>query len=274
MVCRVLSKYERSNTPVDVQRLMGNFTLDSIGHVAFGCDLGCLQRELASSWQDGTTSTASKDFALAFDTAQHLAIKRFVRPLQAIVPPFLRSFVFEDYRKMKRARTTMQSFCNMLITEAERCRANDIVKWRDRHDLLAMHMRESDKHTRQDLCDMILSFFIAGRDTTRATLTFFFKVLAENPEIEKELFREIDNVFGRSQAATEANETGGRKRGRSLNTLSWDVLQPKKLPYLDGLIREVLRLYPVRATFDAFRRFSLFLFRKLSGRPSPRMFNL
>ena len=44
-----------------------------------------------------------------------------------------------------------------------------------------MHIKDKDvKHTKLDLVDMILSFFIAGRDTTRATLTFFFKVLVRN----------------------------------------------------------------------------------------------
>ena len=132
---------------------------------------------------------------------------------------------------MKESRKTMEAFCNKMIDEALTCQAQNKAKWENRHDLLAMHIKDKDaKHTREDLVDMILSFFIAGRDTTRATLTFFFKILTQNPEIERKLMSEMRTVFGDFKIDSKS--------------LTFDKLQRKTMPYLDGVIQEVLRLYP------------------------------
>jgi len=225
-VCKVLNKYSTSGETLDLQRLMGSFTLDSIGHVAFGSNLECLDREIRKV--SGTQLSASQEFAIAFDKAQHHAIERFVTPLRKLVPSFLRSYMFKSEREIIETRRVMVTFCNKMIDEAIKCRDKNKKKWDQRHDLLAMHIKDaSAKHTRSDLIDMILSFFIAGRDTTRATLTFLFKVLGQNPDIQKKLLEEINDTFGSSSS-----------------TPTFDKLQRKSMPYLDGLVQEVLRLYP------------------------------
>jgi cytochrome P450 len=71
-----------------------------------------------------------------------------------------------------------------------------------------------------------MSFMIAGRDTTAATLTFLFHLLATNPAVQAKLLAEID-------AKIPLN--GSDKI--DFNTLS-------KLVYLEALIKEVLRLHP------------------------------
>ncbi len=227
-VCKVLNKYSTSGEKLDLQRLMGNFTLDSIGHVAFGSNLECLDREIRKV--SGTELSASQEFAIAFDRAQNCAIQRFMTPFRKLFPRFLRRYVFKAERDVMETRRVMVKFCNKMIDEAIQCRDMNKKKWDQRHDLLAMHIKDtSAKHTRSDLTDMILSFFIAGRDTTRATLTFLFKVLCQNPDIQKKLLEEINDVFG----------SGSRS-----STPTFDELQRKSMPYLDGLVQEVLRLYP------------------------------
>lgn len=198
---------------------MGNFTLDSIGHIAFGSDLGCIRREIKRV--EGKEPSASHQFAVAFDVAQHRALERFISPFRNIFPTFLRPYLFKGEYEVRESRrmmevcllfffcvhsfltvlkpsiclfpnqwkttythtrnTPLQIFCNKMIDEALTCRDQNKTKWNNRQDLLAMHIKDKDvKHTKLDLVDMILSFFIAGRDTTRATLTFFFKVLVRN----------------------------------------------------------------------------------------------
>ncbi|KAJ6412223.1 hypothetical protein OIU84_005308 [Salix udensis] len=39
--------------------------------------------------------------------------------------------------------------------------------------------------------DIVISFILAGRDTTSAALTWYFWLVSQNPEIEKEILREI-----------------------------------------------------------------------------------
>ena len=94
-LCEVLKKYSESKEILDIQRLMGNFTLDSIGHVAFGSDLGCLRREATTV--EGKQPSASHRFAIAFDVAQHRAIERFVTPVRKFFPAFIRPYVVFDH---------------------------------------------------------------------------------------------------------------------------------------------------------------------------------
>jgi hypothetical protein len=51
------------------------------------------------------------------------------------------------------------------------------------------------------LHDVVMSFMIAGRDTTAATLTFLFRMLARNRAVQDELVREIDLHYGTGKGA-------------------------------------------------------------------------
>ncbi|KAM7490728.1 hypothetical protein LguiA_033649 [Lonicera macranthoides] len=79
------------------------------------------------------------------------------------------------------------------------------------------------------LRDSLLTLMTAGRDTTSATLTWFFWLLAKNPLVEIEIQKEIRNKINLNE------ET---KRG------FFKAEDLHKLVYLHGAVCEVLRLYP------------------------------
>ena len=91
---------------MDIQRLMGNFTLDSIGHIAFGSDLGCIRREVKRV--EGKDPSASHQFAVAFDVAQHRALERFISPFRNIFPTFLRPYLFKGEYEVRESRRMME----------------------------------------------------------------------------------------------------------------------------------------------------------------------
>lgn len=62
-----LDTYAQSGAEFDLQDLFYRYTLDSIGRIAFGVDLGCLTKE-------------SVPFATAFDTAQEICMLRLIDP--------------------------------------------------------------------------------------------------------------------------------------------------------------------------------------------------
>ena len=104
----------------------------------------------------------------------------------------------------------------------------------------------SDKFLR----DIVMAFMIAGRDvnplsvpfsksnvfsyvqTTAATLSFAFFLLATHTEIQDRVYNEIIQVF--NEAEEEKEDAHGR--------VTFEML--KKMPYLDGIVFEVLRLFP------------------------------
>merc|ERR1711865_298319 len=71
--------------------------------------------------------------------------------------------------------------------------------------------------------DMVLNFLIAGRDTTAHSLSWTFHLLLGHPEVEKRVLEEIEEVIGDKAVA-------------------YDDLN--KLPFLQAVVNESLRLYP------------------------------
>ncbi|CAI9303568.1 unnamed protein product [Lactuca saligna] len=81
-------------------------------------------------------------------------------------------------------------------------------------------------NSRTFLKDTIFSLMIAGRDTTSTGLSWFFYLIAKNPNIENKIREEIEKQVGDSK---------------------WKYLNAKELEglvYLHGGLCEALRLYP------------------------------
>ncbi|MGV9675484.1 cytochrome P450 [Nocardia sp. NPDC003482] len=87
--------------------------------------------------------------------------------------------------------------------------------------LLAAHDRDSD--ARGDVSDAVVTFFVAGAETTSAALSWVLYSLARQPDIEARLHAEVDAVLA------------GRLP-------EYDDLE--RLPLASRIVTETLRLYP------------------------------
>ena len=96
-----------------------------------------------------------------------------------------------------------------------------------RNDLLSLLMSAMDEDgtqmTPKQLRDETMTLFLAGHETTAQLLAWAWYLLGENPSAEARLHEELSGV---------------------LNGRSPEPSDLAKLPYLDALLREVLRLYP------------------------------
>jgi cytochrome P450 len=95
------------------------------------------------------------------------------------------------------------------------------------HDLLSLLMGAMDEDgtqmTPQQLRDETMTLFLAGHETTALTLSWTWYLLGRNPAAATRLHEELDGVLG------------GREPG---------VADLERLPYLNAVISEVLRMYP------------------------------
>jgi cytochrome P450 len=95
------------------------------------------------------------------------------------------------------------------------------------NDLLAMLMNAMDddgsQMTPTQLRDEAMTLFLAGHETTAITLAWTWYLLSENPQAAEKLHAELREVLG--------------GRAPQVNDLT-------RLPYLLGVVNEVLRLYP------------------------------
>lgn len=95
------------------------------------------------------------------------------------------------------------------------------------NDLLALLMGAMDEDgtqmTRQQLHDETMTLFLAGHETTAQMLTWTWHALSQNPSVEARLQEELNGVLG---------------------ALPMEAVDLSRLPYLQAVMNEVLRLYP------------------------------
>jgi cytochrome P450 len=140
--------------------------------------------------------------------------------VRILLPPIARYLPTPRMISFRRAVARMDNTVYSIIAQH---RANKT----DSGDLLSMLMsaRDEDGSRMSDkqLRDEVLTFLIAGHETTALALTWTWHLLAQHPEIEKNLHEELDRVL----------------RGRAPQFSDLPALT-----YTERVIKESMRLYP------------------------------
>jgi cytochrome P450 len=106
-----------------------------------------------------------------------------------------------------------------------------------REDILSRFIlaSEEDPETMNDryLRDIVLSFLIAGKDTTANTLSWFFYMLCKNPVVQDKAAYEIKESVDWAQEDNMETYTARLSQGAI-----------DKMHYLHATLTETLRLYP------------------------------
>lgn len=160
---------------------------------------------------DADTSTTVNQFKRAVDVVQKASNTASLLPYWVPTPLRIRSYL---------ANKTLDEIVYKFIDERR-------ASGEDRGDLLSMLLlsedengeRMSDKEARDEAVTLIL----AGHETTANALNWTWWLLAQYPEVEAKLHRELDKVL--------------RGRPPSLADL-------RNLPYADMVIKESMRLMP------------------------------
>ncbi|KAJ6412222.1 hypothetical protein OIU84_005307 [Salix udensis] len=172
----ILSTAAANNTVLDLQDILQRFAFDNICKIAFGYDPAYLLPDLPET-----------EFAKTFDEAAKISSGRF-----ATLLPFLwkikRFLNTGSEKRLKEACSDLREFARNIIKEKKQELSNKPSL--ETVDLLSRFL--SSGHSDEDfVTDIVISFILAGRDTTSAALTWYFWLLSQNPEIEKEILREI-----------------------------------------------------------------------------------
>lgn len=106
-----------------------------------------------------------------------------------------------------------------------------------KEDVLSRFLVESEKDkenmTDQYLRDIILSFLIAGKDSSANTLAWFFYMLCKHPLIQEKVLQEVKIATEVRDQLSVDEFVGG------LTEAALDRMQ-----YLHAALTETLRLYP------------------------------
>jgi cytochrome P450 len=126
--------------------------------------------------------------------------------------------------RAERAYQFLDSLVYGIIEERRRRRDAGEPEGRDVLSLLMNAMDEDgSRMTAKQLRDEVMTLFIAGHETTAVTLGWLWHLLAHHPQVEARLCEELQSVL-RGRAPTPEDLP--------------------RMPYLDAVVHEVLRLYP------------------------------
>ncbi|KAG9457095.1 hypothetical protein H6P81_001603 [Aristolochia fimbriata] len=133
---------------------------------------------------------------------------------------------------MKETIAGLNSIIDSWIDEhrAKKRTLSDSENNREKQDFIDGLLRDMEKSPKSDsdaqafIRQIILAIILAGTDTTHNTLTWALSLLVNNAEVLQKVRDEIDTQVGSER---EPNES--------------DL---KKLPYLQAVVKETLRLYP------------------------------
>ena len=137
-----------------------------------------------------------------------------------ILPPIMRHVPVPAMIRVKRAVRELDEIVNRIIRQRR-------ASGQDFGDLLSMLMAARDEDgsgmTDRQLRDEILTFLLAGHETTAVSLSWTWYLLSEHPKVEQKLRKELTQVLG--------------GRAPQLEDLS-------RLPYTEKVVKESMRLYP------------------------------
>ena len=212
---QLVEKWERLNPDdeIDVPADMTRLTLDTIGMCGFGYRFNSFYREEPHPF------VASMMLALSENTAalsrlpiQNRLMRRINRPLQEAI-------------------TFMNSMVDQIISQRKAGGERS-----EKKDLLDYMLTGVDKETGEHLDDIniryqIITFLIAGHETTSGLLSFTMYYLLNNPEVLAKAYDEVDRVLGGDLSTAPTYE------------------QVKQLQYVSQILKESLRLWPTAPAF-------------------------
>ncbi|KAJ3254663.1 Protein kinase alk2 [Boothiomyces macroporosus] len=188
------------NVPVDMHDIFQRYFMDSFGKIAYGIDINSLLGE-------------SPSYVRAFDRSQNVMGSRFVNPFFRLMDKF--NYNLREDIKM------IREFGNQVVEN----RKNTMEK---RNDLLSLFMEHRDEYgqspSTEELADHVISFILAGRDSTAQALSWTLYCLSKNPHAKECLLKEIKDILGDKEIP--------------------DYEQVRKMKYANAVFKETLRLYP------------------------------
>ncbi|OWZ03007.1 Cytochrome P450 [Phytophthora megakarya] len=210
----------------DMQEISTKFTTQSIFDVAFGLPLTEVQN--------------SENFAEHMDwvnehCAQRLFVKQYYKLLRWVMPSerVLRQYVSEIHnvaddvllRRLEESEDKILARSDLLSLFICKARELAVNATKDGNN---SEPEVSSLLGPETLRSIILTFVLAGRDTTAACLTYCFYAIANHPRVQKKIVEEL-------KAA---------KSNCDSNLTPFTFEEAKKLEYVEAVVNETLRLYP------------------------------
>ena len=212
---QAVERWERipDGARVDVAEEMSALTLDVVGRALFGSDLA------GAAGQIGPAVTVGLRTAIGFARIPFMwLVPQWAINLGAAI---LFRLPIPTLRRIGHATRTLDRVANQLIDSR-------IASGEQNDDLLGLLLAARDPDTgagmsRRQIRDELMTFLLAGHETTANGLSWMWYLLSLNREARDRLFAEVDEVLG----------------GRAP-----DAADASNLPWTAACFQEAMRLYP------------------------------
>ncbi|MQM15797.1 hypothetical protein Taro_048756 [Colocasia esculenta] len=226
----LLSRAARVDAVVDLQDVFERFAFDNVCRVSFNEDPGCLADEDGK----GGGGRLSAMFALAFRDATSIVAGRFWYAIPIMWRIKKRLYIGSE-RRLRESISTVHDFATQIILSRKKKKQSSASSLAalPHQDLLSRFVAGED-NSDEYLRDIVISFLLAGRETTSSALSWFFWLLSSRPEVEHKILEELRSV--RAARKLDSVWEGGEE------AFAFEEL--KEMHYLQAVISEAMRLYP------------------------------
>ncbi|XP_028767390.1 cytochrome P450 94B3-like [Neltuma alba] len=200
-----------TNQVVDLQEILRRFTFDSVCKVSLGIDPSCLD-----------LSQPLPPLVQAFDSASAISAMRATAPV-FLIWKLKRALNIGSEKSLKEAIKLVHES----VLEIIRNKKKNIVNSVQDEDLLSRLLLAG--YDEVLVRDLVISFIMAGRDTTSAAMTWLFWLISKHPNVEEMIEKEVKKVF-------EDEE------GKKMKPFDYEGL--KTMNFLKACLCESMRLYP------------------------------
>ncbi|TMW62723.1 hypothetical protein Poli38472_005341 [Pythium oligandrum] len=222
VLLRILQCSQQTGQSIDLFNLLNRFTIEAFSEIGFGIQMNCVEAEEEHPFQS------------AFDGAQRTIVLRFMVP-----PWFWKAQRFlgvgSEGQFKKDLKVIDDTVLGIIAQSIERRQRNGNVS--SSVDLVSLFLDHFDKSSENEgeevdvryLRDVIVSFLIAGRDTTAQAISWFFLSIHREPLVAHKIRREIQTMLPELYNGKVETPT---------------MEQVQQLTYLEATLKETLRLYP------------------------------
>ncbi|ETL90732.1 hypothetical protein L917_10651, partial [Phytophthora nicotianae] len=218
---------KESERVVNMKRLLDLYTMDIFAKVGFDVDL------------NGVESDENAELLDAFERMSLRMLERIQQPMW--VWKLLRWLNVGAEKQLAEDVKVVNDLVYGVISRSIEEKNRQGVKENSRKDLIALFIEKSEieytkgVHTTKDLKlmrDFVISFLVAGRETTATTMSWVILLLNRYPEVLERIRQEIRDKL--------PNFASGKMRSPKMEDI-------QQLVYLEAVVRETLRLFPVVA---------------------------
>ena len=213
---QLVLKWERLNADeeIDVVREMTNLTVDTIGLCGFGYRFNSFYHDTEHPF----VSAMSNALSTSMDELTDMPMEKLLQKKRA--------------RQFQADVRTMNEIVDRIIKD-RRASTEDLS---DKTDLLSYMLSGIDKKSGEQLDDLniryqVITFLIAGHETTSGLLSFVIYHLLNHPEVAARAYEEVDRVLGHDFSVKPT------------------YAQVNQLTYITQILKETLRLFPTAPAY-------------------------